>query len=111
VDAEEISDPGGWGEIDPTSDRLVFRQYPLLRSEIDAVRPFHQSLSDHRRPIRVVFVDSDDILIMQGNHRVYGARQDGLIAIGNLFSTSENWMVPFGQIFSDPGTKDPGVTP
>ena len=109
---DNLDDPpdlGEWGSIDPTDDRIHFLEDPLSRAKVDAVRPFDQAKSDGGgQPIRVVVSHDGNIFIMQGNHRVYGAREDGIRTIGVLIYSPERWEASF-EIRSDrAGNNNPG---
>ncbi len=77
---------------------------------VDAVRPFDQALSDGGgQPIRVVATNGE-AHVMQGNHRVFGAQQDGVTRVGALFYTPEQWADFTGLPFLPGGTDTPAVS-
>jgi hypothetical protein len=96
--------------IDPFGP-IVFREDPLYRSKIDAVRPFDQRLSDcGGHPIRIV-QQHQWMYIMQGNHRLYGAREDGLRLVEVLLYDPDTWFVSFGVRFRPWGSRNPTLKP
>ena len=106
------ADPGMRGNINPMKDRIVFREYSLSRERIEGVSPFSQALSDAGgQPIRVVVTPSGERSIMQGNHRVYGAQEQGLQSIEGIIYTPEQWESLAGSPFVLRGTNNPKITP
>jgi hypothetical protein len=107
-----IIDPGVPGTIDPTGDDILFREPVLSGSRIDATKPFDQARSDAGgQPIRVVIADDGSKHIMQGNHRVYGAQEDGVPSVGCLIYTPDQWQAFTGMPFLPRGTNNPRIDP
>lgn len=105
-------DPGVRGTIDPTGDNIIFRE-PILRGpDVDAYRPFDQTLSDTGgQPIRVVAEPNGNTNIMQGNHRIQGAREDGVQSVGGIIYTPDQWTELTGGPFVPGGTNNPTIIP
>jgi hypothetical protein len=94
------TDPGVRGTINPVTDNIIFREPLLSARKIAAVNPFDQARSDAGgQPIRVVVDSSGVKYIMQGNHRVCGAQEDGVQSIGCLIYTPEQWQEFTGMPF------------
>lgn len=107
---QERRTPGRRGNLDLVEDRIVFRESPLRRHQIEAVRPFNQAKSDAKNPIRVVEGPGRLRYVMQGNHRVYGAQEDGLTQVEVLLYTEDEWEELMGLPFvPGEGTEDPEV--
>lgn len=45
---------------------------------MDNVKPFNQALSDAKQPIKVVIDKNGNKHVMNGNHRIQGAAEDGI---------------------------------
>jgi hypothetical protein len=107
---EEPIDPGVWGTIDPMEDEIVFREETLSRARVDAVRPFDQAKSDKGdQPIRVVVRQQTEKHIMQGNHRAFGAQEDGVRDVRALVYSPEEWEAFTGIPFRPRGTNNPEI--
>lgn len=103
---------GTRGTLNPQSERIIYREgateaRPMSGAKIDSYKPFDQALSD-KQPIRVVRYNGEDY-IMEGNHRVYGAAEDGLTQIEVIFYTPEEWEQAMGMPFVPRGTNNPHV--
>ncbi len=106
-DSEDLPDVGVETEINPQSDQIEFREDPLSLAKIAAVRPFQQNLSDEQ-PIRIVRSDAGRLLVMEGNHRVYAARVDGLMSIRARVCSLDEWQTAYGRISQRRGNNNPG---
>ena len=100
-------DPGVPGTFDPAHDTIIFRELRLDAQRVAHCRPFDQAKSDASQPIRVVVTAAGERVIMQGNHRVYGAQEDGLTSVGGLLYTPEQWEALTGMPFRPGGTQRP----
>lgn len=107
-DDAEPRDPGVWTEIDPRNEAIQFREDPMLGSRIDRARPFNQGRSDDEDPIRIVEDSDKKLYVMQGNHRIYGAREDDVPALRVLLYSVEQWQSCF-TIFRKWGTNSPRI--
>ncbi len=103
------ADPGVRGTIDPVGDDIIFREYRLDGRKIDACKPFDQAQSDAHQPIRIIVDHDAKKYVMQGNHRVAGAQEDGLRSIGVLLYTPEQWEAFTGLPFLPGGTNNPYI--
>jgi hypothetical protein len=109
--AGDPTDPGVRGTINPAGDNIIFREPVLSARKIDAVKPFDQAQSDSGgQPIRVV-VSGGVKYIMQGNHRVCGAQEDGVQSVGCLIYTPEQWQEFTGMPFLPWGSNNPNIGP
>jgi len=109
--ADDPADSGVRSTIDPIADNIIFREPVLSARKIDATRPFDQALSDGGgQPIRVVD-DGGAKYIMQGNHRIGGAQEDGVRSVGCLVYTPEEWQEFTGMPFLPRGTNNPNIGP
>lgn len=107
-----MEDPGVRGSLNPSQDNIIFRELELSRSRINQTQPFNQALSDTGgQPIRVVVTQNGEMHIMQGNHRIYGAREQGLPNAEALIYTPEQWEVLTESSFVPRGTNFPAITP
>ncbi len=107
-----MEDPGMWGSINPTQDKIMFVQSELSGGGINRVSPFNQSLSDSGgQPIRVVVAESGEKYIMQGNHRIYGAKEQGLQKVEVIIYTPEQWEILTEGPFVPSGTNNPRIVP
>jgi hypothetical protein len=104
------TDPGVCGTIDPSRDTIIFREAHLDAQRVARYRPFDQAKSDAAQPIRAVVTADGARVIMQGNHRVYGAQQDRLTGVGALLYTPEQWGALTGMPFRPGGTQGPQVS-
>jgi len=106
------TDTGVRKSINPSSEDIVYRETPLERTTIDEVSPFNQAASDAGgQPIRAVVTPDGKTYIMQGNHRVYGASEQGLQNVEGLIYTPEHWAEFTESPFTPGGTNNPEVVP
>jgi hypothetical protein len=101
------SDPGVPGTINPAHDSINYREDRLDAGKVVRYRPFDQAKSDAGQPIRVVVTPDGAKVIMRGNHRVYGAQEDGLTSIGALLYTPEQGAAFTEMPFRAGGTAGP----
>lgn len=117
AEGEDPADPGVRTTVDPADENLIWREGapgapPLSRARIDATRPFNQALSDSGgQPIRVVRTADRRRFIMQGNHRLYGALEDGVDKVQVLEYTPEQWEHWTGMRFREFGSNNPAIGP
>ena len=107
-ESDDLPNVGVEEEVDPRGDRIVFREDPLSRAKVAAVRPFRQDLSD-RQPIRIVRSPDQSLLVLEGNHRVYAARLDGLGSIRAKVCNLSEREAAYGQISRRRGNNNPGL--
>jgi hypothetical protein len=86
-------------ELDPNDTRIIYRENRLRQADIDDVRPFSQPLSDKNQPIRIVVDGNGKRHIMNGNHRIAGAAEDGISSVEVEMYTPEQWKEMFGLGF------------
>lgn len=103
------ADLGVRGTINAARDLIVYREVWLNLAKIARYRPFDQAKSDAEQPIRVVETSDGAKVIMQGNHRVYGAQLDRLTAIGAYRYTPEQWLALTGMSYTPGGTDRPTI--
>jgi hypothetical protein len=103
------ADPGVRGTIDPARDTIIYREDRLDAQKVARYRPFDQAKSDAGQPIRTVVTADGARVIMQGNHRVYGAQEDGLTEVGAILYTPEQWEAFTEMPFRPGGTGHPQV--
>jgi hypothetical protein len=107
-----MKDPGVRGSLNPTQDNIIYREYKLSRLQIEDTKPFNQALSDNGgQPIRVVVTQGGEKYIMQGNHRIYGAREQRLQNVEAIIYTPEQWEVLTESPFVPRGTNNPAIGP
>ncbi|HKI35562.1 MAG TPA: hypothetical protein VKA46_27140 [Gemmataceae bacterium] len=101
------TDSGVRGTIDPIGDDIIFREFRLRGWNIDACKPFNQAQSDAHHPIRIVVDHDGKKYVLQGNHRVAGAQEDGLRSIDGILYTPKQWEDFTGLSFIPGGTNNP----
>lgn len=95
--------------ITPMTERIVYREPKLFRDTIDSRKPFNQALSD-QQPILGIRAPDGSLHIMQGNHRVRAAVEDGVDIEMNIF-TPDQWKTNFGFEPSTGGWPTPPIVP
>jgi hypothetical protein len=105
---------GRRGTLDPNSETIMFREgvdeaSAITGSKVDRYKPFNQARSD-QQPIRVVVHDGKNYIV-EGNHRIYGAGEDGVKQVGVIFYTPEEWAQFSGSSFRPWGTNNPHFRP
>jgi hypothetical protein len=109
---QEPPDLGCVVTIDPFDERLHFIEDPLSRTKIEAVRPFDDRASfASESPIRVVICEDGDKFIMNGNHRIYAAREDAVRIVMVKLYTPRQWEDSFEYEFKRVGNNNPMVGP
>jgi len=106
-----MDEPGQWASIDPASEDILFREDPLSRTKIEALKPFRPELSNASQPIRVVATREVKKVIMQGNHRVMAALEQGLRSVPALVYNEEQWEILTEMAFVARGTNNPRIVP
>ncbi len=97
------------GTLNPQCPDILFREDTLRRPDIDTKKPFNQSLSDEN-PIEVVIDKFGNTHIVQGNHRVQAAREQGLNEVGVNAYTQKEWEDLHGLKFNHRrGTRIPTI--
>jgi hypothetical protein len=98
--------------IDPFDPMLHFLEDPLSRAKIEAVRPFDDQASfESDSPIRIVESENGEKFIMQGNHRIYAAREDAVRHVTVKLYTPQQWWDSFEYEFKRDGNNNPMISP
>jgi hypothetical protein len=98
--------------IKPSQENIVYREKRLFRGTIDEKKPFNQSLSN-QEPIIAVRTPDRSLHIMQGNHRIRGAVEEG-IEVEMTVLNPQQWKEFSGLDFSPFGqnvTHNPEIIP
>ena len=77
---------------------------------MDALKPFDQAKSDREAPIRVVEDPWGNKHVMNGNHRIGSAAEDGVRGVEGEIYTPKEWKDAFDIDFdASRGTRTPRI--